>query len=482
MVILYLTCEALLLVVLFGLWFASGFGWRVRTPYFEGIHYDLVQGVMWVFFREARRVLRAEDRDRRADPGRPPRRADPGRAAGTPGPGDSFTLIHALMHWYHREPRVVLKDTLAWDPVIDVVLNRIPARFIDPTRRRRGSSARSPTLAHGLDENDAFVIFPEGGNFTPARRQRGIDRLRKLGHGADGRRAEAMTHVLAPRPGGFIAALDGAPDADVVLVAHTGLDHMLTVGDVWRELPMDKQIMMRWWQVPREEIPDRPRRADRVALRLVGADRRLDRSEPPRGSLRRPVPRVGGDDGCGQLLVSSPARRGRPCSAGSSGVVTGWALSAASASASSGEEPAAVVGRARPTGPADAEPAAGSGCRRTASSGSSWPPLSFLATNAAAAATPPKQQTFLNLPPFFFGRLALELGHLGGRQVAALGRLRPRRRRRPDGGLLCGDRGAVGDQRLGAVTRIGDDGPGLVPGVRRSGTAWSRAVSTACST
>jgi hypothetical protein len=30
---------------------------------------------------------------------------------------------------------------------------------------------------------------------------------------------------------------------------------MLTVGDVWRELPMDKVIVMRWWQVPRDEIP-----------------------------------------------------------------------------------------------------------------------------------------------------------------------------------------------------------------------------------
>jgi hypothetical protein len=69
-------------------------------------------------------------------------------------------------------------------------------------------------------------------------------------------RAEAMTHVLAPRPGGFLAALDAAPDADVVLVAHTGLDHLLTVRDVWRELPMDKRIVMRWWQVPRAEIPE----------------------------------------------------------------------------------------------------------------------------------------------------------------------------------------------------------------------------------
>ncbi len=126
-------------------------------------------------------------------------------------------------------------------------------------------------LARGLDENDAFVIFPEGGNFTPERRQRGIDRLRKLGLERMARRAEEMTHVLAPRPGGLLAALDAAPDADVVLVAHTGLDHMLTVGDVWRELPMDKVIVMRWWQVPRDEIPARARGPDRLAVRAGGS-------------------------------------------------------------------------------------------------------------------------------------------------------------------------------------------------------------------
>ena len=42
-------------------------------------------------------------------------------------------------------------------------------------------------------------------------------------------RAEQMTHVLAPRPGGLLAALDAAPEADVLLVAHTGLDHLVTV-------------------------------------------------------------------------------------------------------------------------------------------------------------------------------------------------------------------------------------------------------------
>ena len=253
--ILYLTTEALLLLILWGFWFASGFGWRIRRPYWEGIHYDLVQNTMWVFFREAKRVLRLTIETDGPSPD-----AHPGVpilvACRHAGPGDSFTLIHALMHWYAREPRVVLKNTLAWDPMIDVLLHRIPARFITPNPGTgQNLESQIADLARGLDENDAFVIFPEGGNFTPRRRQRAIDRLRKLGMERMAERAEAMTNVLAPRPGGFIAALDAAPDADVVLVAHTGTDHMLTVGDVWRELPMDKRLVMRWWQVAREDIP-----------------------------------------------------------------------------------------------------------------------------------------------------------------------------------------------------------------------------------
>ena len=212
---------------------------------------------MWVFFREAKRVLQPRDRHRRARPRTP----IPGQpilvCCRHAGPGDSFVLIHALMHWYGREPRVVLKNTLAWDPAIDVLLHRIPARFISPNPGGgQDLEEQIAALATGLDENDAFVIFPEGGNFTERRRDRGIERLRKLGLEGMAERAEAMTNVLAPRPGGFLAALDAAPEADVVLVAHTGLDHVVTVGDIWRELPMDKRIVMRWWRVPRAEIPE----------------------------------------------------------------------------------------------------------------------------------------------------------------------------------------------------------------------------------
>jgi len=256
MALLYLSVEAVLLVVLAGLWMASGFGRRLRSAYFEGIHYDLIQGTLWVLVREAKRVFNLTIETVGPSPD-----AHPGRpilvACRHAGPGDSFTLVHALMNDYEREPRVVLKDTLAWDPMIGTVLHRLPARFISPNPRAGAALEQQiAELATGLDENDAFVIFPEGGNFTPERRDRAIAKLEKLGMQRMAERARAMVHVLAPRPGGFLAALDAAPDADVVLVAHTGLDHLISVADLWRELPMDKRIIMRWWTVPRAAIPE----------------------------------------------------------------------------------------------------------------------------------------------------------------------------------------------------------------------------------
>ena len=253
--VLHLTLESVILVELFGLWIASGFGVFVRRPYFERIHYDIAQAYLVIFFREARRVLRLK-----VETVGPTPDAFPGEpllvCCRHAGPGDSFILMYALMHWYGREPRVVLKDTLAWDPAVGIVLHRLPSRFVKPNPGV-GEDIESEIagLARNLDQNDAFVIFPEGGNFTPKRRERAISRLRKLGMERMALRAERMKHVLAPKPGGVLAALEAAPEADVLLVAHTGMDHVLTVRDVWHSLPMDKRIIMRWWRVPREEIP-----------------------------------------------------------------------------------------------------------------------------------------------------------------------------------------------------------------------------------
>jgi 1-acyl-sn-glycerol-3-phosphate acyltransferase len=256
MVLLYLVLESVALVVLFVLWLASGLGWRIRSPRFQRAHYVLVRWFLQVLYWECQRVLHV----RVTVEGPPPTSYD-GRPllilSRHAGPGDSFLVVHALLNWYAREPRIVLKDTLQWDPAIDVVLNRLPNRFIRPDPGRGSAQVLEQVgeLSRNLDENDAFVIFPEGGNVTEHRRKRAIERLRRKGHLDEAEKAEQLTHVMAPKPGGVIAALTEARDADVVFVAHTGVEHMVTVLDMWRELPMDREIQMRWWIVPAAEVP-----------------------------------------------------------------------------------------------------------------------------------------------------------------------------------------------------------------------------------
>jgi 1-acyl-sn-glycerol-3-phosphate acyltransferase len=247
-----LVLESTVLLSLLVLWVWSGFGVAIRTPLFQYLHYQLIGWFLRVLFREAARVLRLRMRVEGPDPdeylGRPLlvfcRHA---------GPGDSFLLVHALVNQYAREPRIVLAGKLQWDPVLDVLLNRLPNRFLaggDPDAERRVGE-----LATALDGNDALVLFPEGGNFTERRRLAGIERLRARGFEEMARRSEAMRHVLPPRPGGVAAAIDAAPEADVVWVAHAGLDHLFTIADIWRELPLDGTVRMRWWRVPHQDVP-----------------------------------------------------------------------------------------------------------------------------------------------------------------------------------------------------------------------------------
>jgi hypothetical protein len=71
-----------------------------------------------------------------------------------------------------------------------------------------------------------------------------------------------MPNLLPPRTGGALSAIAACPDADVIFVAHAGLDRIVTVGDVWRNLRVDQTVRARWWRVPAAEVP---RSADHAA-------------------------------------------------------------------------------------------------------------------------------------------------------------------------------------------------------------------------
>ncbi|MBO0777159.1 MAG: hypothetical protein J2P34_12690, partial [Actinobacteria bacterium] len=96
---------------------------------------------------------------------------------------------------------------------------------------------------------------PEGGNWTPGRWRRGIQRLHQLGRDDLAARAQDMPNLLPPHAGGALAAIAACPTADVIFVAHAGLDGLVSVRDIWRNLPVDQAVQARWWRVPAGEVP-----------------------------------------------------------------------------------------------------------------------------------------------------------------------------------------------------------------------------------
>ncbi len=260
--LVYLALEVAGLAAAAVLWVASGFGRRMQSRRVRAAHYTVLRLLLDVLMRTARRLFAL----RLVTDGESWSPLDDGVPGSTnamvvlsrhAGPGDSFLLVHTLMDRDHlRQPRIVLRDLLQLDPLLDTYLNRLPNSFVSagPAAGDRAEAAIAD-LARDLGEEDALLIFPEGANFTARRRTRAIQRLRDRGHAAAARRAEAMRHLLPPRPGGVVAALQAAPHADVVLVAHTGLEHLSTVRDLWRDLPMDKTLHLRWWFVPAAEVP-----------------------------------------------------------------------------------------------------------------------------------------------------------------------------------------------------------------------------------
>ena len=251
MVGLYLLWDAAALVAMFGLWAASGFGWALRRERFQRAHYRLAGAMLGSLFWAARWLLRlsidVDDSEGDLNPHNTPLIV----ASRHAGPADSFIIVHTLLNGFHREPAIVLKDTLQWDPAIDVLLNRLPTRFVTPHREKRpravGGAEAIGELAAGLDGDDALLIFPEGGNVTPRRRVRRIRQLRESGREEFAARAEAMSNVMAPHSGGLLTAVAAAPGAEIIMLAHTGLDRLETVGDIWRELPVDKRITLKSW-------------------------------------------------------------------------------------------------------------------------------------------------------------------------------------------------------------------------------------------
>lgn len=152
--------------------------------------------------------------------------------------------------------RYVLKRELLWDPCLDVVGLRLPNVFVDRFSDDSAHEvARIAPLARDLGPHDGIMMYPEGTRFTPAKRERILERLRERGDAASLAHAESLESVLPPRPGGTLALLAAAPNADVVICEHAGFEGTASIGQIWRGALVGRRVRVRFRRIRRSEIP-----------------------------------------------------------------------------------------------------------------------------------------------------------------------------------------------------------------------------------
>lgn len=162
---------------------------------------------------------------------------------------------------------------LKYAPCIDIVGHRFPNRFIKRTPGEGSSElAHIEAIGTHLDHRSAAIIFPEGTFRSPERFERAVRRIRRRQPDLAAR-AEALAHVLPPRANGTHALLMGAPDADVVICANTGLESFSTIKEILDQPFTDVPVVVETWRIDRSEIPADP---EEFALWLFDQYVRID--------------------------------------------------------------------------------------------------------------------------------------------------------------------------------------------------------------
>ncbi|MGA7098528.1 MAG: lysophospholipid acyltransferase family protein [Acidimicrobiia bacterium] len=151
--------------------------------------------------------------------------------------------------------RYVLKKELLLDPVLDIGGNRLPNHFVD---RRIALAdpelAAIRDLAGGMGPGEGMLIYPEGTRFSEQKRDRYVARIVRRG-GRLAEIADSFATVLPPKPGGALALLE-ATIADVVVLAHRGLEGFARVKDIWSGGLVGSTIDVHFWRLPRSSIPE----------------------------------------------------------------------------------------------------------------------------------------------------------------------------------------------------------------------------------
>ena len=67
--------------------------------------------------------------------------------------------------------------------------------------------------------------------------------------------SRSLELVLPPRPGVALGLLEVAPEADVVVCAHTGLEDVASLAELWKGALVDQVIRVQFRRIPGDEVP-----------------------------------------------------------------------------------------------------------------------------------------------------------------------------------------------------------------------------------
>lgn len=263
----YLVITMLGLLAGFGLWIATGFGLAIRSSPSQRSHHRVQLAWTRAVFAAVQRWLGARVV------------IDDAHLA---GPGPVVVLARHASFFDAVVPTVVigdasasvrlrhvLKSGLRWEPCLDLFGSRLPNVFVNRGEGRSASTLQEVRdLASDLG-SDAAVIFPEG-TFRTART---ADAILETFREEQPERAERLRlrHLLPPRPGGVLALLDGAPEADVVIIGHTGFEQFGSFRAIVANTPFRTPVHIRAWRMSRSVLDADP------APRLAVIDREWQR-------------------------------------------------------------------------------------------------------------------------------------------------------------------------------------------------------------
>ena len=241
------------------LWMVAGFGTLLDGPASIRRHQRLQEWSVAVLARRAERLLGVcLDLDAQST------------AALTPGPvivlcrhvsivdASIPTLLYQRLG--HHTRGVIMAELLA-DPGFDLIYRRTGSVFIPRDNGPEAIALLQP-LRHSVDRSTAVVIYPEGRLYRAELRVRFLTKIAGADPGR-GRRLATLRHVLPPRPGGVLALLDAIPSADVVVIAHAGLDQFARFTDLARAAPLARPLTVTAWRIRSADIPHDP--MERVA-------------------------------------------------------------------------------------------------------------------------------------------------------------------------------------------------------------------------